>query len=57
MPLQDGAIASNSSPQEVHQEIKHGAVGPNINMLYMMIQKTQTELVEIAKHVKNTDYR
>ncbi|GMY38712.1 hypothetical protein FCV25MIE_33956 [Fagus crenata] len=54
MPLQDGAIASNSSPQEVHQEVEHGAVGPNINMLYVMIQKTQTELVEITKHVKKT---
>uniref|UniRef100_A0A2N9F0E4 Uncharacterized protein n=1 Tax=Fagus sylvatica TaxID=28930 RepID=A0A2N9F0E4_FAGSY len=27
MPLQDGAIASNSSPQEVHQEVEHGAIG------------------------------
>ncbi len=43
MPLQDGATTSNFSPQEVEQ----GAVGLNINMLYEMIQKTQTELAEI----------
>jgi hypothetical protein len=54
MPLQDGITASNSSPQEVHQEVEQGAVGPNINMLYEMIQKTQTELAEITKHVKKT---
>uniref|UniRef100_A0A2N9ED87 RNA-directed DNA polymerase n=1 Tax=Fagus sylvatica TaxID=28930 RepID=A0A2N9ED87_FAGSY len=54
MPLQEGATASNSSPQEVHQEVEQGAVDPNINMLYEMIQKTQAELAEIAKHVKKT---
>uniref|UniRef100_A0A2N9G276 Retrotransposon gag domain-containing protein n=1 Tax=Fagus sylvatica TaxID=28930 RepID=A0A2N9G276_FAGSY len=54
IPLQDGATSSNSSPQEVHQKVEQGAIGPNINMLYEMIQKTQTELAEIAKHVKKT---
>uniref|UniRef100_A0A2N9F895 Retrotransposon gag domain-containing protein n=1 Tax=Fagus sylvatica TaxID=28930 RepID=A0A2N9F895_FAGSY len=52
--LQEGATTSNSSPQEVHQEVEQGAVDPNINMLYEMIQKTQAKLAEIAKHVKKT---
>jgi hypothetical protein len=54
MPLQEGATTSNSPPQEVHQEVEQGAVDPNINMLYEMIQKTQAELAKIAKHVKKT---
>ena len=54
MPLQEGATASNSPPQEVHQDVEQGAVDPNINMLYEMIQKTQAELAEITKHVKKT---
>ena len=54
MLLQEGATTSNSSPQEVHQEVEQGAVDPNINMLYEMIQKTQAKLMEIAKHVKKT---
>jgi hypothetical protein len=57
MPLQDGAITSNSS-QEVHQEVEQGAVGPNINMLYEMIQKTQTELAGNRQTCEeNKDYR
>ena len=44
MPLQDGATASNSSPQEVHQEVEQGAVGPNINMLYEMTKRLKLSL-------------
>jgi hypothetical protein len=53
MPPQDGTTASNSSPQKVHQEVEQGVVGPNINMLYEMIQKTQTELAR----EENKDYQ
>jgi hypothetical protein len=44
----------NSSLQEIHQEVEQGPVGPNINLLYEMLQKTQTKLMEVVKHMKDT---